>query len=153
MTVALEKVITKKQTRDFIQFPYNLYRNDKNWVPQLLMDDYRKINRRKNPFYQHAEAEFFLARRDGVVVGRIAAIHDTIWEKTHQEKAAYATMVRAVQLQPSNPQSWYDLAYFDFTSLDDVGAALQALRPALYLDRTGPLIEALYLELLPATQS
>ncbi len=89
MTVGVEKVATKKQTREFIKFPYALYHNDKNWVPPLLMDDYRKVNRKKHPFYQHAEAEFFLARKDGAVSGRIAAIHDSIWEKTHQEKAAY----------------------------------------------------------------
>ncbi len=89
MAVTVEHVVTKKQTREFIKFPYALYKNDKNWVPALLMDDYKKVNRKKHPFYQHAEAEFFLARRDGAVVGRIAAIHDSIWEKTHHEKAAY----------------------------------------------------------------
>ncbi len=89
MAVSVEKVVTKKQTREFIKFPYALYKNDTNWVPPLLMDDYRKVNRKKHPFYQHAEAEFFLARKDGKVAGRIAAIHDEIWEKTHHEKAAY----------------------------------------------------------------
>ena len=89
MAVTIEKVATKRQIREFIKFPYTLYKNDKNWVPPLLMDDYKKINRKKHPFYQHAEAEFFLARRDGAVAGRIAALHDTIWEQTHKEKAAY----------------------------------------------------------------
>ncbi len=89
MAVNIEKVATKRQTREFIKFPYALYHNDKYWVPPLLMDDYRKVNRAKHPFYQHAEAEFFLARGAGGVVGRIAGIHDQIWEKTHNEKAAY----------------------------------------------------------------
>ena len=70
MAITVEKVVTRKQTREFIKFPYALYKNDKNWVPPLLMDDYRKLNRTKHPFYQHAEAEFFLARRDGKAVGR-----------------------------------------------------------------------------------
>ena len=89
MAVIVEKVITARQTREFIKFPYALYKNDKNWVPPLLVDDYRKVNRKKHPFYQHAEAEFFLARKDGIVAGRIAAVHDQIWEQTHNEKAAY----------------------------------------------------------------
>jgi GNAT superfamily N-acetyltransferase len=89
MAVTVEKVMTKMQIREFIRFPYALYKNDHNWVPPLLMDDYRKINRKKHPFYQHAEAEFFLARRDGAAAGRIAAIHDKIWEQTHKENAAY----------------------------------------------------------------
>ena len=71
MAVAVEKVIAKKQVREFINFPYALYKNDSNWVPPLLMDDYRKINRKKHPFYQHARAEFFLARKGGNVAGRI----------------------------------------------------------------------------------
>ena len=89
MAVSVEKVTTPGQTREFIKFPYALYKKDKNWVPPLLMDDYKKVNRKKHPFYQHAEAEFFLARKDGAVAGRIAAIHDSVWEQTHKEKAAY----------------------------------------------------------------
>jgi GNAT superfamily N-acetyltransferase len=89
MPVSVEQVSTRKQLREFVKFPYSLYRNDKNWVPQLLMDDYKKLDRKKHPFFQHAEAEFFLARRDGMVAGRIASIHDAIWEKTHGDKAAY----------------------------------------------------------------
>jgi GNAT superfamily N-acetyltransferase len=89
MDVAIERVASKEQLRDFVKFPYALYRRDPNWVPQLLVDDYKKLNRSKHPFWKHASAEFFLARRDGKVAGRIASIHDEIWEKTHQEKAAY----------------------------------------------------------------
>jgi GNAT superfamily N-acetyltransferase len=89
MDTTVETVGSKKQLRDFVKFPYALYRHDPNWVPQLLIDDYKKLNRAKHPFWKHAAGEFFLARKDGKVVGRIAAIHDEIWQKTHQEKAAY----------------------------------------------------------------
>lgn len=89
MSVAVERVVTKRQTREFVKLPYALYRSDKNWVPQLLSDDYKKIDRRRNPFFQHAEAEYFLARRGGTPVGRIGAIHDRLWEETYGEKAAY----------------------------------------------------------------
>ncbi|HVO40499.1 MAG TPA: GNAT family N-acetyltransferase [Spirochaetia bacterium] len=110
MAVTVEKVVTKRQTREFIKFPYALYRNDKNWVPPLLMDDYRKVNRKKHPFYQHAEAEFFLARRDGVAAGRIAAIHDSIWEKTHHEKAAYWGWFECVD-DPEVARALFDAAF------------------------------------------
>ncbi|MGA2640469.1 MAG: GNAT family N-acetyltransferase [Spirochaetia bacterium] len=89
MPVTVEKVVSKKQVQEFVKFPYTLYAKDSNWVPQLLMDDFRKLDRKKHPFWQHAEGEFFLARRDGVVVGRIAGVHDRIWEETHKEKAGY----------------------------------------------------------------
>ncbi len=110
MAITVEKVVTRKQTREFIRFPYTLYKNDTNWVPPLLMDDYRKINRAKNPFYQHAEAEFFLARKDGKAVGRIAAIHDSIWEKTHHEKAAYWGWFECVE-DPAVAKALFDAAF------------------------------------------
>jgi hypothetical protein len=46
VAITVEKVASKKQTREFIKFSYVLYKNDKNWVPPLLMDDYRKVNRK-----------------------------------------------------------------------------------------------------------
>lgn len=110
MAVTVEKVVTKKQTREFIKFPYALYKNDKNWVPPLIMDDYRKVNRKKHPFYQHAEAEFFLARRDGTVAGRIAAVHDSIWEQTHKEKAAYWGWFECVD-DPEVAKSLFDASF------------------------------------------
>jgi GNAT superfamily N-acetyltransferase len=110
MAITVEKVVTKKQTREFIKFPYSLYRNDKNWVPPLLMDDYRKVNRSKHPFYQHAEAEFFLARKDGTIAGRIAAIHDRVWETTHHEKTAYWGWFECID-DPAVAKSLFDAAY------------------------------------------
>ncbi len=89
MPVTVEQVASKKQMKEFIKFPYSLYRRTPNWVPQLLMDEFTKLNQKKHPFWQHAAGEFFLARKDGAVVGRIAGIHDRIWEETHQEKAGY----------------------------------------------------------------
>jgi O-antigen ligase len=73
----------------------------------------------------------------------------------HHERAAYATMVRAVRLQPSNPQTWYQLALFDWYSLDEAKAALQADQRALFLDPQDDqtTIDSLYTTLLPAAQT
>ncbi len=89
MSTQIEKVTSKRQMKEFVTYPYEFYRNDRNWVPQLLADEYSKVNKSKYPFWEHADGEFFIARRDGSIVGRIAAVHDQIWEKTHNEKAAY----------------------------------------------------------------
>ncbi len=59
-----------------MELPYRLYRNDPHWVPPLRIAVKELLDRAKHPFYANAEAEFFLARRDGEVVGRIAAIID-----------------------------------------------------------------------------
>jgi GNAT superfamily N-acetyltransferase len=63
----------KADLKAFVDFPYELYSADSNWVPPLKMDIKDQLNQKKNPWFEHAEAEFFLARRGGKVVGRISA--------------------------------------------------------------------------------
>jgi GNAT superfamily N-acetyltransferase len=63
----------KAQLKAFIDLPYRLYGPDDNWVPPLKMDIKDQLNQKKNPWFKHSEAEFFLARRGGQVVGRISA--------------------------------------------------------------------------------
>lgn len=70
----------------------------------------------------------------------------------HHEQAAYGTIVRAVKLQPSNPETWYQLAYFDFNELDQPKAALKEDERAIFLDpQDDPDYTGLYTELLPAS--
>jgi GNAT superfamily N-acetyltransferase len=57
----------------FIRLPWRLYRDSATWVPPLLMERKRHLDKRRNPFFEHAEAEYFLAWRDGEPVGRITA--------------------------------------------------------------------------------
>jgi len=89
MPVTIERIEQGKSLREFIQLPYELYRDDRNWVPPLRMDERHKLDRARHPFWGHAAGEILLARRDGKVVGRMVAIHDRLWEETHGEKAAY----------------------------------------------------------------
>lgn len=65
--------------RKFIMFPWRIYRGKtryENWVPPLLIDEKNLFNPKKNPYWDHAEAQHFLAYRDGEVVGRMSAIID-----------------------------------------------------------------------------
>jgi len=89
MPVVVERVGTKGEIKQFVKLPFSLYRGDPHWVPQLIADDVKKLDQARHPFWQHAAAELFLAHRDGRMVGRIGAIHDTLWEKCYGEKAAY----------------------------------------------------------------
>jgi GNAT superfamily N-acetyltransferase len=88
MAITVESITTRSGLRTFVKLPYRLYHGDPNWVPLLLADDYKKLDRQKHPFFQHAEAEFFLATRAGRAVGRIVAMVDRLWEQAHGEKAA-----------------------------------------------------------------
>jgi len=73
MPVEVRPVASKRELKAFIRLPWRLYRNEPHWVPPLLMDLRKRLDREHNPFFEHAEAEYFLAWRDGRPVGRITA--------------------------------------------------------------------------------
>ena len=79
----------KKTLREFVELPYTLYRNNSYWVPPLRIAVKELLDRGKHPFYANAEAEFFLARQGGRVVGRIAAIMDRGHNRFHNEEAGF----------------------------------------------------------------
>lgn len=89
--MALEVVATdsKQAFKEFVEFQYALYRGDPYFVPQLRIAVKDLLNREKHPFYKTADVEFFLAKRDGRVVGRIAAIFDRAHNKFHEESAGF----------------------------------------------------------------
>lgn len=66
----------------FVDLPYRLHRHT-NWIPPLKLERYAFLNRRLNPFFRSGEAEYFLARRDGRVVGRITAHVDQALNAYH----------------------------------------------------------------------
>ncbi len=71
--IDVQPVRGKADLKAFVDFPYELYGKSSNWVPPLKMDIKDQLNAKKNPWFEHAEAEFFLARRGGEIVGRISA--------------------------------------------------------------------------------
>lgn len=82
-------VQNKKDLNTFIKFPYRHYQNNHNWVPSLLMDQKVLLNPQKHPFYKHAKAQFFLAKKENKTAGRIAAIVDEKHNEIHQEKTGF----------------------------------------------------------------
>jgi hypothetical protein len=73
MSIEVRPVQSSSDLMKFIKLPWRLYRNSPRWVPPLISERKHHLDRDKNPFFQHAEAEYFLAWRDGQVVGRISA--------------------------------------------------------------------------------
>jgi hypothetical protein len=71
-----------------VELPYKIYANCPQWVPPLNIDAYNQLNRKKHPFYEHSDVEFFLAVRDGKDVGRIAAIENKPYNNYHHKKTA-----------------------------------------------------------------
>jgi GNAT superfamily N-acetyltransferase len=73
VSVEVRPVSSRRDLTRFIKLPWRLYRNEPNWVPPLISERRQFLDREKNPFFRHAEAEYLLAWRDGEVVGRISA--------------------------------------------------------------------------------
>ncbi len=76
--IVVRPVETKADRKAFIDLAYRLYRDDPNWVPPLRSEFAGMIDPAKNPWFQHAEAQLFLAERDGQAVGRISAHIDRL---------------------------------------------------------------------------
>lgn len=72
-SVSVRPVRGKADLRAFLDVPFSLYRDDPNWVAPLYFERQEHLDPRKNPYFRHAEAELFLAERDGRPVGRISA--------------------------------------------------------------------------------
>ena len=83
----------------FIGFPYDLHRGDPLWVPQLRMDVRTLLTPGKNPFFEHAEAQYFLAVRDGRPVGRIAAIKNDAHTREHSDRVGFYGFFESVNEQ------------------------------------------------------
>ena len=87
MNVTVKKVSTKSELDKFIKFPWKIYKGNKYWVPPLLMEQKVLLDKKKNPFFKAAEAEYFLAYRNDEIVGRIAAIKNDIHLKYHNDES------------------------------------------------------------------
>lgn len=79
---------SRESVNRFIQFPFDLYAGHPQWVPPFLSDVRTMMNPDKHPYYEHSDAEFFIAERDGEVVGRIAALENKPFNAFHHVRDA-----------------------------------------------------------------
>jgi hypothetical protein len=88
-SVYIEEVANAEWMKEFVKFPWNVYQGNPNWVPPLKSDVTFLLNEKENPFFKHAEAACFLARKNGKTVGRIAAIIDRNHMAIHKEQTGF----------------------------------------------------------------
>ncbi len=74
MSIEIREVTTRAELRRFVEYPNKLYKGNKYYIPALVADDLDTLNREKNPAFENCEAIYFLALREGRIVGRIAGI-------------------------------------------------------------------------------
>ncbi|HAL17223.1 MAG TPA: hypothetical protein DCP32_10885 [Anaerolineaceae bacterium] len=83
ITVELLDIKNKKAINEFVNFPFEIYKNIPQWVPPILSDIKVMIDPGKHPFYEHSDGQCFVARRDGKMVGRICAMENKPFNAYH----------------------------------------------------------------------
>jgi GNAT superfamily N-acetyltransferase len=89
MTVTIQQVSNGEELAEFIKVPWRVYAGDENWVPWLYYERLDFFSKKKNAFFEHAEADYFIARRNGAAVGAIAAILNHRYNEFQQQNVAH----------------------------------------------------------------
>lgn len=87
--VQVRSVSTRKEKDEFLQLPWDIYKNDPNWIPPLLMAVKQSLDTEKNPFYRHSKLKLWNAYRGETCVGRIAGVIDENHNAFHGEKTGF----------------------------------------------------------------
>jgi GNAT superfamily N-acetyltransferase len=138
VAVEIRPVTSKRELNTFIKLPWRLYRNEPNWVAPLLMDLKSRLNQQKNPFFKHAEAQYFLAWRDGRAVGRICAhvdrnfneFQDNVWGlfgwfECEEDPEAARALLGAAEAWLRERGRDRMVGPMDFTTNDEIGLLVQ----------------------------
>lgn len=89
MNIELKPVVSKKDLNDFLKFPIELYKDNPNYVPQLLMEDRKLFDKENEPFYKKGTVKSYIALRNGEIVGRISCITNNEHNQLHNEKTGF----------------------------------------------------------------
>ncbi|HMS65654.1 MAG TPA: N-acetyltransferase [Ignavibacteria bacterium] len=87
--IEIKLVESESEKKKFIEFPYEFYKDYKNWVEPLRFDVQNNLNVKKNPFYQHSKLKLWLAKKDGKIVGRIAGIINSEHNDFYKDKTGF----------------------------------------------------------------
>ncbi len=82
--IQIQELYTQKELKLFVTFPFSLYKNNKYWVPPIIKEEVASFDPAENPVFNHAEARYFIALKNGKIVGRVAAIIN--WIEINQQK-------------------------------------------------------------------
>lgn len=137
-SVSIRPVRTRRELKRFVKAPFRLHREHPQWVPPLIQERMRFLDRGRNPYFEHAEAEYFLAERDGEAVGRITAQADERWdefqggrdamfgffETTEDPEVASALLAAAEEWARERGRERL-IGPMDFTTNDEIGILIE----------------------------
>ncbi|HVD41847.1 MAG TPA: hypothetical protein VNC16_12695 [Solirubrobacterales bacterium] len=137
-SVSIRPVRTRRELKRFVKLPFALHRESEQWVPPLVFERMQFLDRKKNPWFEHGEAEYFLAERDGEPVGRITAHVDSRWDEYQGGRDAMFGFFEAAE-DPEVVRALFDAATewavargrerllgpMDFTTNDEIGILIE----------------------------
>jgi hypothetical protein len=86
MDISIKEISTPAELKKFIRFPHKVHQGDSCWVPALDFDELNTLRKDKNPAFEHCQAKYLLAYRDGEIVGRVAAIYNKLHIETWNQR-------------------------------------------------------------------
>ncbi|MBF0104515.1 MAG: N-acetyltransferase [Deltaproteobacteria bacterium] len=87
--IKILQVKSCKDKRAFIDLPYRLYKGEKNWVPPLKMERHEFFNPKKNPYFDNARVQLFVALKDGIPAGRLSAQINNLHNNLYHENTGH----------------------------------------------------------------
>jgi GNAT superfamily N-acetyltransferase len=157
-SVEIRPVRSRRDLKRFVKVPFRLHRDSPQWVPPLIFERMEFLNREKNPWFEHGEAEYLIAERDGEPVGRITVQIDERWDETQGGSDAMFGFFETVD-DPAVAAALLDsatewarargrsriLGPMDFTTNDEVGILIEGyeLRPMILENWHPPYYKAL----------
>jgi hypothetical protein len=137
-SVSIRPVRSRRELKRFVKVPFRLHRESEQWVPPLVFERMQFLDRKKNPWFEHGEAEYFLAERDGEAVGRITAHVDSRWDEYQGGRDAMFGFFEAEE-NPEVVRALFDAATgwavargrerllgpMDFTTNDEIGILIE----------------------------
>ena len=83
MSIIVRPVQNKRELKQFVRFPWQIYKNDPYWVPPIIGDKMKFLDKKKGVFFEFGEAEYFMVYKNGKLAGRIDAHVDHHYDKYH----------------------------------------------------------------------
>lgn len=137
-SVSIRPVRNRRELKRFVKVPFGLHRDSEQWVAPLVFERMQFLDRKKNPWFEHGEAEFLIAERDGEPVGRISAHADSRWDEFQGGKDAMFGFFETVE-DPEVVRALFDAATewaaargrerilgpMDFTTNDEIGILIE----------------------------
>jgi len=137
-SVSIRPVRTRRELKRFVKVPFRLHRDQPQWVAPLIFERMEFLDRKKNPWFEHGEAEYFIAERDGEAVGRISAHLDRRWdeyqggsdamfgffESANDPEVAAALLGAATEWARAKGRGRI-LGPMDFTTNDEIGILIE----------------------------